>query len=65
MERAALYLTESRLSLKEIAHRIGYGNQSAYSSAFHRVWGETPAAYRRAQKSMNGLKRKRSGQDAR
>lgn len=52
MERAGLYLTESRLSLAEIAHRVGYGDQSAFSRAFRRVWGETPAAYRRARKKV-------------
>ncbi len=53
MERAALYLTESRLSIAEIAHRVGYGDQSAFSRAFRRVWGETPAAYRRARKTVD------------
>lgn len=52
MERAALYLTDSSLSLAEIAHRVGYGDQSAFSRAFRRVWGETPAAYRRARKKV-------------
>lgn len=52
MERAALFLIESRLSLAEIAHRVGYGDQSAFSRAFRRVWGETPAAYRRARKNV-------------
>ena len=33
------------------AHQVGYGDQSAFSRAFRRVWGETPAAYRRARKA--------------
>jgi len=52
MEWAALYLAESRLSIAEIAHRVGYGDQSAFTRAFRRVRGETPAAYRRARRKV-------------
>ena len=49
MARAALHLTDTRMPIAEIAHRVGYGDQSAFSRAFRRHWGETPAAYRRVR----------------
>lgn len=49
MERAALLLSETRLPVAEIAQRVGYGDQSAFTRAFRRFFGETPAAYCRAK----------------
>ena len=44
-------LEESRLSIAEIAFRVGYGDQSAFSRAFQRQWGQPPADYRRARQT--------------
>ncbi len=49
--RAALLLEESRLSIAEIAFRVGYGDQSAFTRAFQRKWGQPPADYRRARQT--------------
>jgi len=46
LERAALMLEETDLSVAEIALRAGYGDQSAFARAFHRHLGCPPAAYR-------------------
>ncbi len=50
MEMAGLLLSESQRPIAEIAHWVGYGDQSAFSRAFRRFWSETPAAYRRTRK---------------
>lgn len=48
MARAALLLEETDLSVAEIAFRTGYGDQTAFTRAFRRATGTTPAAHRRA-----------------
>lgn len=48
MTRAARLLVESSLSVKEIAHRLGYHAETAFSTAFKRWHHTTPMAYRRA-----------------
>ena len=40
------YLLTTRLSIEEIAERIGYGDTAAFSNAFKRWTGTTPSAYR-------------------
>ena len=35
-----------RLSITEIAHQVGYANQSNFSVVFHRLTGRTPRSYR-------------------
>lgn len=47
LEMAALLLEETPLSIAEIAHRVGYGDQSAFTRVFRREKGETPGAYRK------------------
>ena len=46
VERAKLLLRETDLSITEIAHLVGYSNQSNFSAVFHRVTGHTPRSYR-------------------
>ncbi len=41
-------LRESTLSIKEIAARVGYGDQNYFSRVFRRVTGMTPTTYRQA-----------------
>lgn len=39
-------LTEGRLSIKQIAHHVGFANPGSFSVAFRRATGETPNTYR-------------------
>lgn len=39
-------LRETDLPITEIAHRVGYSNQSHFSTLFHRVSGTTPKTFR-------------------
>jgi len=47
IERAQQWLTDTPLPLTEIALACGYADQSAFTRAFGRATGLTPAAYRR------------------
>lgn len=42
------YLLEQRISLAEIAERLGYSEQSAFNRAFKKWFDETPKAYAKA-----------------
>lgn len=44
------YLLEQKISLSEIAQRLGYSEQSAFNRAFKKWFGETPKAYAKAMK---------------
>lgn len=48
MFRAGAMLRQDQGSIAEIAHRVGYENESAFSKAFKRVTGVTPGIYRRS-----------------
>ncbi len=50
MRRAQALLRDTRLGLKEIAARVGYANQAAFSNAFRRYTGTSPGAYRRTER---------------
>lgn len=45
---AQALLTDPRLSVDEVAEAVGYADRRAFSRAFKRWTGQTPAAYRRA-----------------
>lgn len=47
MEQAVAMLGNNDLGIKEIASRIGYKSESAFSTAFKRWSGMTPGAFRR------------------
>ncbi|MFF1573480.1 helix-turn-helix domain-containing protein [Leifsonia sp. NPDC058292] len=47
MEQAERLLGDERLSIAEAAHRLGYGSDAAFSRAFRRHAGESPASWRR------------------
>jgi transcriptional regulator GlxA family with amidase domain len=47
LQKAAELLTVSNLSIKEIAHRVGYRHHSSFVRAFHRRFSEAPKHYRR------------------
>lgn len=45
--RAASLLSETNLSVKEVAHAVGYEHTSSFSRAFERHFEEAPRHYRR------------------
>ena len=50
IDRAKILLTVTRLSVQEIAIRVGYVNLSHFTAQFRRYMGVTPAAYRQSRK---------------
>ena len=47
---AAELLAGTRLSVIQVANRVGYLNQSKFSAAFRRAYGRTPLEYRRERR---------------
>jgi AraC family transcriptional regulator of arabinose operon len=45
--RAASLLSETNLSVKEVAHAVGYEHTSSFTRAFERHFEEGPRHYRR------------------
>jgi AraC-like DNA-binding protein len=50
-EKALLLLESPRLSLDQVAQRLGYSTVPNFVRAFHRWTGGTPAAYRRGRRA--------------
>lgn len=48
LQRAAHLLVNSYLSVKEIAHSVGYEHASSFIRAFERRFAQAPARYRKA-----------------
>jgi len=48
MQLAATLLSSTSAGLGEIATQVGYGSEAAFSKAFRRTVGTTPAGWRRA-----------------
>ncbi|HET7293549.1 MAG TPA: helix-turn-helix transcriptional regulator [Vicinamibacteria bacterium] len=48
LETAAGLLQDGALGLAEIAARVGYESEAAFSKAFRRRFGTPPGAYRRS-----------------
>jgi transcriptional regulator GlxA family with amidase domain len=46
LQKAAELLTWSNLSIKEIAHAVGYGHHSSFVRAFQRRFAQAPRQYR-------------------
>lgn len=51
-ERAQALLSESTMSIKQVAHAVGYATPSAFSAAFLKMVGVTPREYRAAHRSL-------------
>lgn len=52
MEEAAEFLRDEKLSLAEVAAKVGYTNQSKFTAAFKNRFGMLPKEYRkRAEES--------------
>ena len=47
MSKAKELLTNSAMSIKEVAYHVGYNNHDYFFTAFRHVTGQTPAQYRR------------------
>lgn len=47
MQRASEMLRSSRDSMADVAERVGYRSEAAFSRAFKRVFDQTPGAFRR------------------
>jgi transcriptional regulator GlxA family with amidase domain len=47
LQKAAQLLTVSNLSIKEIAHAVGYRHHSSFVRAFQRRFAQAPKNYRR------------------
>lgn len=47
LQRAAQLLANGYMSVKEIAHSVGYGHTSSFIRAFERRFARAPACYRR------------------
>ena len=43
---ASQYLREGQLSIQQIAHRVGYSSETAFSQTFKRLFDLTPSQYR-------------------
>lgn len=49
MDKAAEMLTTRSLTVREVAHRVGYRQPAQFAKAFRRHHGAAPSAYRTAQ----------------
>ncbi len=52
-ELARRYLADEGRGIDEVAHRLGYSDASAFTKAFRRWTGRTPAAYARGETSYH------------
>jgi transcriptional regulator GlxA family with amidase domain len=50
MERAAEMLGSRGLTVREIAHRVGYRQPAQFAKAFRRHHGEPPSTFRRSRR---------------
>jgi AraC-like DNA-binding protein len=57
MNLASGYLRDDRMSIREIAERVGYESQASFSNAFKRVFSLSPREYKEKHKprSRNAL----------
>ena len=47
MQKAQRLLRDGRVPLSDVATRVGYDSEAAFSKAFKRAVGAAPGAYRR------------------
>ncbi len=53
MQEAEHLLRTTFLSVKEIAHRVGFGNDNSFSREFHRTHGLAPGKYRARSREVD------------
>ena len=46
MDKAAELLSDGRLTVREVAHRVGYRQPAQFAKAFRRAHGAAPSEYR-------------------
>src|SRR5947207_13205602 len=51
MERAAELLRTRRVTVREVAHRVGYRQPAQFAKAFRRHHGVAPSAFRSAERA--------------
>jgi AraC-like DNA-binding protein len=56
MHLASLWLSRQRLSVSEVARRLGYGSEPAFSRAFKRLHGVPPGVVRRSAGNGNAAR---------
>ena len=56
---AELLSGRTEMSVGDVAHLVGYGNQSKFASAFRAVYGYPPLEYRRRMKNNASEQKKR------
>ncbi|MBC7544758.1 MAG: AraC family transcriptional regulator [Candidatus Sericytochromatia bacterium] len=54
MQKAASFLRAGDRSVADVATRVGYEAEAAFSKAFKRQLGVAPGAYRRGERQANG-----------
>jgi AraC-like DNA-binding protein len=54
--QAAGYLSVTDKTVRQIAHMVGYENESSLSKAFRRAFGRAPGEYRRQQLAARGVR---------
>lgn len=55
MEHACTLLSQTRMSVADVAAEAGYGNQGKFGSAFKKYAQKSPLEYRRCHSSFDGL----------
>ena len=55
MSKAKELLTNTAMSIKEIAYNVGYNNHDYFFTAFRHMTGQTPAEYRNATQATKLL----------
>jgi AraC-like DNA-binding protein len=58
---AAGYLSATDMTLRQIAHLVGYENEASLSKAFRRAFGQAPGEYRSQQRAAHGVRATSSG----
>ena len=61
---AAGYLSATDMTVRQIAHLVGYENEASLSKAFRRAFGRPPGEYRREQRAANGVRATLAGAQA-
>ena len=54
MERAAELLSSRGLTVREVAHRVGYRQPAQFAKAFRRHHGVSPSSYRQRRRLIEG-----------